>query len=274
MVLKTMNKTEIFKSRSIDTVLNERTLLSQLMNPFIINMRFAFQDESMLYLVSEYYPGGDLSYYLHYKRKRFNETQAKFIIACLLQGLEFMHANGVMHRDIDPSNIVFDEDGYIRLIDFGYSRVWQPLNSSDASGTPGYMAPEILVRQNHSFESDFFAVGVILYELMLLRRPYLGDDRVSYKEQVLAEQIILKKNDVPDQWNLEAAHFINQCMRRRPQTRLGVNGVAELKAHVWFKDYDWKSIQERTMKPPYKPSSRGYRINKEMLKRDLDPESS
>lgn len=73
MVIKTMNKTEVFKTRSVDTVLNEKILMSQLMSPFITNMKYAFQDESILYLVSEYYPGGDLSYYLHYKKKRFKE---------------------------------------------------------------------------------------------------------------------------------------------------------------------------------------------------------
>ena len=115
-----------------------------------------------------------------------------------------------------PSNLVFDSQGYVRLIDFGFARLWQPLNSSDASGTPGYMAPEILLRQNHSFESDFFAIGVILFEMMHRRRPYLGDDRVSYKEQILAEQVTLRKADTPDRWNLEASHFINLCLMRRP----------------------------------------------------------
>jgi len=124
MVIKVMNKTDIFKTRSVDTVLNEKTLMSQLMNPFIINMRYAFQDETQLFLVSDYYPGGDLSYYIHSKKKQFTENQAKFMIACLLQALEFMHSNSVMHRDINPSNLVFDADGYLRLIDFGYARVW------------------------------------------------------------------------------------------------------------------------------------------------------
>lgn len=74
MVVKVCNKTEVFKSRSVDTVLNEMTLMSQLMHPFTINMRYAFQDEDELFLVSEYYPGGDLAYYLDYKRKRFTEV--------------------------------------------------------------------------------------------------------------------------------------------------------------------------------------------------------
>lgn len=125
MIIKTMQKTEIFKSRSVDSVLNEKALMSQLMHPSIINMKYAFQDETQLYLVSEYYAGGDLSYYLHYKRKRFSEIQAKFIVANILNALEFLHTNSVMHRDISPQNIVFESNGYLRLIDFGYARVWQ-----------------------------------------------------------------------------------------------------------------------------------------------------
>lgn len=178
-----------------------------------------------MYLVSEYYAGGDLSYYLHHKRKKFSENQGKFIVACILNALEFLHQNSVMHRDLNPSNVVFDSTGYLRLIDFGYARVWQSCNSSDSTGTPGYMAPEILLRQNHSFESDFFGLGVILYEIMKRRRPYIGEDRVSYKEQVLNDQAVLEKADVPPNWNLEAGHFINLCIRRRPQARLGINGV-------------------------------------------------
>mmetsp|Transcript_5271 Transcript_5271/g.6466 ORF Transcript_5271/g.6466 Transcript_5271/m.6466 type:complete len:106 (+) Transcript_5271:212-529(+) len=104
------------------------------------------------------------------------------------------------------------------------------------------MAPEVLFRQNHSFEVDFFAVGVIAYELMQRRRPYVGEDRVSYKEQLLQEQVVLKKQNTPDNWSLECSHFINLCIRRKPSSRLGINGVAELKAHVWFKDFDWKSL--------------------------------
>ena len=104
------------------------------------------------------------------------------------------------------------------------------------------MAPEVLFRQNHSFESDFYSVGVIAFELMQMRRPYLGDDRVSYKEQLLQEQVVLKKTDSPDNWSLEASHFVNLCIRRKSETRIGINGVIELKSHVWFKDWDWRAL--------------------------------
>lgn len=98
--------------------------MGQLMCPFTINLQYAFQDESRLYMVSEFYSGGSLAYYLYYKGKRFKEQQAKFVIANVLQALEFFHQNSIMHRDVQPTNLVFTQDGYLRLIDLSLARVW------------------------------------------------------------------------------------------------------------------------------------------------------
>lgn len=81
--------------------------------------------------------------------------------------LEYLHTNSVIHRDLKPENLVFDKDGYLRLTDLGIARIWKPDNSNDTSGTPGYMAPEVMCRQNHGVASDYFAVGVIGYECMM-----------------------------------------------------------------------------------------------------------
>jgi serine/threonine protein kinase len=83
-----------------------------------------------------------------------------------------MHKNGVIHRDIKPENLLIDEKGYLRITDMGISRLWNPDNASDTSGTPGYMAPEVMCRQNHSYAVDYFALGIILYEFMFGKRPY------------------------------------------------------------------------------------------------------
>lgn len=127
-------------------------------------------------------------------------------------------------------------------------------NSADTSGTPCYMAPEVLLRQNHSYTSDFFAVGVILHEMLSGRKPYTGPDRVSYKAQVIKEQKLLKKIDTPESWSLEGTDFINKCISRRPESRLGLNHAAELKTHVWLKEFDWKNLARHELKSPFKPT--------------------
>ena len=203
--------------------------------------------------MTDYLQGGDLAYYLHHKKKKFTEKQAKFIIANIIIALEFVHGNGVIHRDVRPENVVFDKDGYLSLIDFGLARIWIKNNSADTSGTPCYMAPEILLRQNYSYTSDFFGLGVILHEIMKGYKPYKGPDRISYKEQILNGQALLKKADMPESWTPEAVDFINKCIARRPESRLGLNNCIELKTHVWHKDQEWRKLQKREEKPLFKP---------------------
>ena len=124
----------------------------------------------------DYLPAGDLRYHIC-QGKKFTEEEAKFIIACVFLGLEYLHSHSIIHRDIKPENLVIDENGYVRITDLGISRQFRPNNASDTSGTPGYMAPEVLCRQNHTYSVDHFALGVIAYELMLRSRPYYGRSR-------------------------------------------------------------------------------------------------
>jgi serine/threonine protein kinase len=93
----------------------------------------------------------------------------EFFIACLVAGLEYVHNKNILHRDIKPENLVLDEDGYLRITDFGIAREWREENSQDTSGTPGYMAPEVMCRQNHGVAVDYFAAGVMAYECMFGR---------------------------------------------------------------------------------------------------------
>jgi len=156
--MKEMSKVKIVNKKSVNSVMNERKLLSQLKHPyielaffiityfrFLINMFYAFSDYENLYLVTDLVTSGDLRYHLS-KRKKFTESETKFFIACILIGLEYMHNNGVIHRDIKPENLLLDEKGYVHITDMGISRMWSPDNAHDTSGTPGYMAPEVMCR--------------------------------------------------------------------------------------------------------------------------------
>jgi serine/threonine protein kinase len=115
--------------------------------------------------------------------------QTRFICACLVQALETVHGHGIIHRDIKPENLVFDEHGYLKLTDFGIAREWQADvdNSNETSGTPGYMAPEVMCKNNHGIAADYFAVGVIAWECMFGRRPYQGKSRREIRDAILAK---------------------------------------------------------------------------------------
>lgn len=172
-------------------------------------MHFSFQDFENLYLVMDLLTGGDLRYHIS-RYKKFTEDQTKFFISCILLGLEYIHSKKIIHRDIKPENLVCDKFGYVHITDFGVAKKNMKDNSSETSGTPGYMAPEVLFAKNHTFSVDFFALGVICFEFMNGFRPYIGKNRKEIKEQVINKEIFLNDYNIPDEWSLYAADFINK----------------------------------------------------------------
>lgn len=133
-------------------------------------------------------------------------------MACIIAGLEYIHSKEIIHRDIKPENLIFDSNGYLKISDFGIAKAWVQENSEDTSGTPGYMAPEVMCRQNHGVAADYFALGVIAYECMLGKRPYCGKTRREIRDQILARQVSIKPQEIPVDWSPESMDFINQVL--------------------------------------------------------------
>lgn len=167
--------------------------------------------------------------------------------------MEYCHFNNVIHRDIKPENLVLDNKGYVKLTDFGIAKIYQKENASETSGTPGYMAPEVMCSQNHTKAVDYFALGVIGYEFMNGVRPYNGKTRKEIKEKIMAKQACVKKNEIPQGWSTESAYFINQLLQRKPNKRLGFIGFAEIKEHSWFKYYPWRDLYFQKLESPFIP---------------------
>lgn len=140
------------------------------------------------------------------------DVNLEFFVACILLGLEDLHSQQIIHRDIKPENLILDGHGFCRITDLGVARVLRAENSSDTSGTPGYMAPEVMCRLNHSFTADYYAMGVIAYEFMLSKRPYMGRSRQEIREAILAKQVQVKLGEAPRSWSLEAVDFINKVL--------------------------------------------------------------
>ena len=252
-----MSKVKIIDKRSEKSIKTEREFLSKLRHPFIVNMNCAFQDFENLYLVMDLLTGGDLRYHTC-KYRRFSEIKTRFFFACIILGLEYIHSNNIIHRDIKPENLVFDDKGYLRITDFGVAKIRKEDNSSETSGTPGYMAPEVLLAINHSFPVDFFAIGIMGYEFIYGERPYLGKSRKEIKQQVLRKQAKIDPDDIPDGWGPESIDFINSCLKRKDSKRLGfTGGVNDLKNHIWFKDFDWDGVYNKTLRAPFIPPKTG-----------------
>ena len=250
-----MSKLKVLDKKSEKSINTEREFLSKLHNSFIVNMHYAFQDAENLYLVMDLMPGGDLRFHIS-RHKRFSEEQTRFFICCIIIALEYIHSNNVIHRDIKPENLVLDENGYVRLTDFGIAKENKPDNKSETSGTPGYMSPEVMKSLNHSFPVDFFALGVIGYEFMKGERPYVGRNRKEIKEQILARQAELKLEDITEGWSKESADFINRALIRKPENRIGYKGIIELKKHPWLKYYPWEMLYQKNLPSPFIPENK------------------
>ena len=254
--LKEMSKLKIIDKKSEKSINSEREFLSKLHHPFIVNMHYAFQDKENLYLVMDMLSGGDLRYHISRYRK-FSEEQARFFISNMIYALKYIHENNVIHRDIKPENLVLDENGYVRITDFGIAKENMPDNSSETSGTPGYMAPEVMKAKNHSFPVDFFAIGVIGYEFMLGKRPYYGKNRQEIKEQMLTKEAIIKEENIPKGWSTDSVDFINQLLKRKIGERIGSKeGAKELMKHPWLKYYPWEELIKKNLSSPFVPDKR------------------
>ena len=252
--LKEMSKLKILDKKSEKSINSEREFLSKLNNPFIVNMHYAFQDSDNLYLVMDLMSGGDLRYHISL-HKIFSEEQTRFFICGIIIALEYIHGNNVIHRDVKPENLVLDNKGYIRLTDFGIAKENLADNSSETSGTPGYMSPEVMKNLNHSFPVDFFALGIIGYEFMKGERPYNGKNRKEIKEQ-MAKQIVINSDNIAEGWSKESADFINKLLILEPEKRIGYKGINELKEHLWLKYYPWEMLYNKVLPSPFIPESK------------------
>ena len=258
--LKEMSKPRIIDKKCETTILLERDLLSKMNHPFIVNMHFSFQDINSLYLVMDLITGKDLRYHLS-KSKQFSCEISKFFLACTILGLEYIHYNNILHRDIKPDNLVLDKNGYVKITDFGISREMDKIIKGESSGTPGYMAPEVMCGKSHSIDSDYYCLGMMAYEFMKGVRPFICKSNSELKKKVMENDIVINKWELPEGWGIEAGDFINRLIKRKQNERLGHGGDAEVKNHLWFKGFRWDKLYRMELKAPFIPEEENEKEN-------------
>jgi serum/glucocorticoid-regulated kinase 2 len=164
--------------------------------------------------------------------------------------LEYLHFNKILHKDIKPENLLLDDKGYLKINDFGISKFYKEKNYKENGGTPGYIAPEVIFGQNHTYTLDYFAVGVMGFEFMLGHRPYIGKNKQEVKVDILSRQAMISNKEKPDNWSEESVDFINKLIERKKEKRLGANGIKEIKNHKWFKSFNWNDLYSQKLKSP------------------------
>lgn len=230
----------------------ERDILAEVNHPFIVKLHYAFQTEGKLYLILDFLRGGDLFTRLS-KEVMFTEEDVKFYLAELALALDHLHGLGIIYRDLKPENILLDEEGHIKITDFGLSKeaIDHDKRAYSFCGTIEYMAPEVVNRRGHTQSADWWSFGVLMFEMLTGSLPFQGKDR----KETMA--LILKaKLGMPQFLSAEAQSLLRALFKRNPCNRLGagVDGVEEIKRHPFFVNIDWNKLYRKEIKPPFKPA--------------------
>ncbi|KAK0216968.1 kinase-like domain-containing protein [Armillaria novae-zelandiae] len=250
--LKTIRKAHIAqRPGEITHILAERTVLALVNNPFIVPLKFSFQNPDKLYLVMSFVNGGELFYHLQ-REGKFDQDRSRFYAAELLCALEHLHGFNVVYRDLKPENILLDYTGHIALCDFGLCK----LNMSETEktntfcGTPEYIAPELLESQGYTKTVDWWTLGVLLYEMMTGLPPFYDENVNTMYQRILTDPL-----HFPPDMSVEAKSVMTGLLQRDPSRRLGANGGEEIKRHPFFARYiDWNRLLAKRYPPPFKPS--------------------
>uniref|UniRef100_A0A4W3IDW4 Ribosomal protein S6 kinase n=1 Tax=Callorhinchus milii TaxID=7868 RepID=A0A4W3IDW4_CALMI len=231
----------------------ERDILVEVDHPFIVKLHYAFQTEGKLYLLLDFLRGGDLFTRLS-KEVMFTEEDVKYYLAELALALDHLHSLGIIYRDLKPENILLDEDGHIKLTDFGLCKESTDHEKKAYSfcGTVEYMAPEVVNRRGHSHSADWWSFGVLMFEMLTGSLPFQGKDR---KETMT--MIVKAKLGMPQFLSPDSQSLLRMLFKRNPGNRLGAgpDGVEEIKRHPFFSTIDWNKLCRREIHPPFKPAS-------------------
>ncbi|KAF9964470.1 Serine/threonine kinase [Mortierella alpina] len=223
-------------------------------HPFLVGLHSCFQTETRIYFVMDYVSGGDLM--LHIQREQFSERQAKFYACQVLLALEYFHKNNIIYRDLKLDNILLALDGHIKIADYGLCKedMYYGSTTNTFCGTPEFMAPEILSEQKYGRAVDWWAFGVLIYEMLLGKSPFRGDDEDEIFEAILEDEILY-----PINMSRDSVSILQKLLTRDPEKRLGSGktDAEEIKRHPFFKGVNWQDILDKKIPPPFFPKVRG-----------------
>ena len=253
--MKSLKKDVLLDQDQVESTLLEKKILESLDHPFLVGMVFCFQTEERIYFIMPFIRGGEL--FQHLRNFRFfDEEKVKFYAAIIGMGLEHIHSRGIIYRDIKPENILMDENGYLKIADFGMAKILnQNEKATSFCGTPEYLAPEIITGEGHNAAADWWSFGILIYEMLCGIPPFYCDNTEKmYGLITRAELRFPKKINISD----TAKALITKLLVKNQDLRLGSKGgFEEIKKHPFFEGMDFEALYNQKVTPPFKPALNG-----------------
>ncbi|CAG9832514.1 unnamed protein product [Diabrotica balteata] len=251
--LKQMKKAQIVETRQQQHIMSEKEIMGEANCDFIVKLFKTFKDAKYLYMLMESCLGGELWTVLRDKG-HFDDATTKFCTACVVEAFDYLHSRNIIYRDLKPENLLLDNSGYVKLVDFGFAKKLQTGRKTwTFCGTPEYVAPEVILNKGHDISADYWSLGVLMFELLTGTPPFTGSDPMR------TYNIILKgidQIDFPRSITRNAQALIKRLCRDNPAERLGYQkgGISDIQKHKWFDGFNWEGLVNRTLTPPIIPT--------------------
>ncbi|KAH7907274.1 kinase-like domain-containing protein [Hygrophoropsis aurantiaca] len=254
--LKYIEKAKCIKQRAVANIIQERRLLEEIDHPFIVNLRYAFQDDENCFFVLDLMLGGDLRFHLQ-RMGGLDEHVVKFWVAELASGLSYLHKQRIIHRDIKPDNILLDSRGHAHITDFNVAIHYSERRlHTSVAGSMAYMAPEVVGRKGYTWCVDWWSLGVTVYELLFHRRPFDGKTTEKMTNSILKDPLRFPEG-TSQRCSQQGMKFMQSLMERNVTQRLGCRpngeGINDIHRHPWLSKTDWASLDTKESQPPFVP---------------------
>lgn len=251
--IKVLKKDHIIQNHDIESARAEKKvflLATKAKHPFLTNLYCSFQTENRIYFAMEFIGGGDLMW--HVQNQRLSVRRAKFYAAEVLLALKYFHANGVIYRDLKLENILLTPEGHIKIADYGLCKdeMWFGNKTSTFCGTPEFMAPEILKEQAYTKAVDWWAFGVLLYQMLLCQSPFSGDDEDEVFNAILTDEPLYPIDMAGD-----IVQIFQGLLTKDPEKRLGAGprDALDVMEEPFFRNINFDDILALRVQPPYLP---------------------
>jgi len=246
--LKIMPMAEVIRLKQVEHVQSEKDILSAIKYPFIVDLMWTKHDNRFLYMLFEYICGGELFFYLR-NAGRFTSSMANFYTAEIVSTLDYLHERNIVYRDLKPENLLLDREGHLKLTDFGFAKYLDD-RTYTLCGTPEYLAPEIIQSKGHNKAVDWWALGILVYEMLVGYPPFYDDNAFGIYEKILVGKVTW-----PKKIDGIAKDLVRKLLVQDRTKRLGnmKNGAEDVKNHRWFRHIDWDDVRNKKLQPPVRP---------------------